>query len=462
MKRKKHNSHKLCNDRHRSAFGSCIEVSIKHVNRIIHNMVFFFFDKNQIGDNRSHNQPSEQIRSDFGLEIADDQVLSPKKQRDALTYYLGEEQCSIETILEKKVFVYRKNGKKYILLHKAISYLGNPHPIFKKRIQMPGEWQTYCKKAKAIDLDYDIRFIGIYHYQNNVIFADFAKDTYLSKGHFNNSSAHVYTNDLYQAVRNGVFHREDQFGNHIYSVRAKDFEDYLLGNKTGDNELFELFAKFNNGFSFGQWLYAVDKIKEMHGDGWRQWKQTEWAGWFLEYKFDQFVKNNKLTSVAEYVGSTHKGHKEGIYDFDLWFGKSKFYGDLKASDIAEKVAIGNDQQTFIECIDHYGKFWYVIYEHITRKDSAETLFQATKERDEFIRSIGLPVSEHSENHRYIKHSVNFVRMSIFELNNINFRDALTEFNQGKQPDGSPRKKKFSIKKKEADNFVVYRYTYKEA
>ena len=174
MKRKKHNSHKLCNDRHRSAFGSCIEVSIKHVNRIIHNMVFFFFDKNQIGDNRSHNQPSEQIRSDFGLEIADDQVLSPKKQRDALTYYLGEEQCSIETILEKKVFVYRKNGKKYILLHKAISYLGNPHPIFKKRIQMPGEWQTYCEKAKAIDLDFDIRFIGIYHYQNNVIFADFS------------------------------------------------------------------------------------------------------------------------------------------------------------------------------------------------------------------------------------------------------------------------------------------------
>ncbi len=461
MKWKKMNKqHKLFSNRHMSAFGRCIEVSVKYVKKIIRGMVFFF-DKNQICDNRLHNQPSEQIRSDFGLEIADDQVLSPQKQRDALTYYLGEEQCSIETIFEKKVFVYQQNGKKYILLHKAISYLGNPHPIFKKRIQMPSWWQEFCIEASKAKLDYDIRFVGVYHYQKNIIFVDFAKDTYLQHG-LHNSSAHVYTNDLYQAVRNGVFHREDQYGNHIYSVRAKDFEDYLLGNKTGDNELFELFAKFNNGFSFGQWLYAVDKIKEMYGDGWRQWKQTEWAGWFLEYKFDQFVKNNKLTSVAEYVGSTHKGHKEGIYDFDLWFGKSKFYGDLKASDIAEKVAIGNDQQTFIECIDHYGKFWYVIYEHMTRKDSAETLFQATKERDEFIRSIGLPVSEHSENHRYIKHSVNFVRMSIFELNNINFRDALTEFNQGKQPDGSPRKKKFSIKKKEADNFVVYRYTYKEA
>lgn len=200
MKRKKHNSHKLCSDRHRSAFGSCIEVSIKHVNRIIHNMVFFFFDKNQIGDNRSHNQPSEQIRSDFGLEIADDQVLSPQKQRDALTYYLGKEQCSIETIFEKKVFVYQQNGKKYILLHKAISYLGNPHPIFKKRIQMPSWWQEFYNEATNTHLDYDIRFVGVYHFQKNVIFVDFTKETYLQHG-LHNSSAHVYTNDLYQAVR---------------------------------------------------------------------------------------------------------------------------------------------------------------------------------------------------------------------------------------------------------------------
>ena len=102
---------------------------------------------------------------------------------------------------------------------------------------MPGSWQEFCEKAKAANLDYDIRFIGIYHYQNNVIFADFIKDTYLQHG-LHNSSAHIYTNDLYQAVRNGVFHREDQYGNHIYSVRAKDFADYLIGAKTYNYRLF--------------------------------------------------------------------------------------------------------------------------------------------------------------------------------------------------------------------------------
>lgn len=461
MKRKKHNSHKLCSDRHRSAFGSCIEVSIKHVNRIIRNMVFFFFDKNQIGDNRSHNQPSEQIRSDFGLEIADDQVLSPKKQRDALTYYLGEEQCSIETIFEKKVFVYQQNGKKYILLHKAISYLGNPHPIFKKRIQMPSWWQEFCNEATNTHLDYDIRFVGVYHFQKNVIFVDFTKETYLQHG-LHNSSAHVYTNDLYQAVRNGVFHREDQFGNHIYSVRAKDFADYLCGTKTGDNELFELFAKFNNGFSFGQWLYAIDKIKEMYGDNWRQWQQPEWAGFFLEYKFNKFTIENDTLSLMKYVGSNNKGHKKGVFDFDIWFDRDQFYGDLKASDIKKTSTPGNDQETFVECINKHDRFWYVIYEHETIKDN-EKNYQATIERNQYIRSV-VPNYEKDDMsyHERMKNSVRFMRMTILELNNVTFRDVLSDFNQGKQPDGKSRQKKFLIRKKDMDKYVVYRYTYKEA
>ena len=423
---------------------------------------FFFFDENS--SRAKKNQPSEQIRSDFGLEVADDQVLrTAKQQRKALTHYLGEKNCSIETILGEKVFVYQKNGKKFILLHKAISYLGNPHPIFKKRIQMPGWWQTFCEKAKEANLDYDIRFIGVYHYQNNVIFTDVAKDTYLSKGHFNNSSAHIYTNDLYQAVRNGVFHREDQYGNHLYSVRAKDFADYLLGVKTGDNDLFELFAKFNNGFSFGQWLYAVDKIKEMHGDNWRHWQQAEWAGWFLEYKFNKFTIDNNTLALMKYVGTSNKGHKDNLFDFDIWFDRDQFYGDLKASDIKHTDSPGNDQQTFVECINRYDRFWYVIYEHETRKDSEETGYKATIERNQFIRSV-VPgyAKDDMSYHERMKNSVRFMRMTILELNNVTFRDVLSDFNQGKQPDGKSRQKKFIIKKRDMDKYVVYRYNYQQA
>lgn len=421
---------------------------------------FFFFDENS--SRAKKNQPSEQIRSDHGLEVADDQVLEKKQQRQALTYYLGEKNCSIETILGSQVFVYRKNGKKYILLHKAISYLGNPHPIFKKRIQMPSAWQVFCEKAKEVNLDYDIRFIGVYHFQNNVIFADFAKDTYLQHG-LHSSSAHIYTNDLYQAIQYGVFHREDQFGNHIYSIRAKDFADYLLGTKTGDNELFELFAKFNNGFSFGQWLYAVDKIKEMHGDNWRHWQQAEWAGWFLEYKFNKFTIDNNTLSLMKYVGTSNKGHKEESFDFDIWFGRDMFYGDLKASDITKTSTPGNDQEAFVECINRYHRFWYVIYEHDTLKDSEDTCYKATIERNQYIRSV-LPNYEKDDMsyRERMKNSVRFRKMTILELNNVTFRDVLSDFNQGRQPDGGSRQKKFLIKKRDMDKYVVYRYTYQQA
>ncbi|MDE7376674.1 MAG: hypothetical protein K2N16_07480, partial [Muribaculaceae bacterium] len=63
--------------------------------------------------------------------------------------------------------------------------------------------------------------------------------------------------------------------------------------------------------------------------------------------------------------------------------------------------------------------------------------------------------------RRMKNRVKFVKMSIIELNRVNFREALIDFNQGRQPDGKARKPKFNINKKvlENDNFVVFRYTY---
>ena len=118
-------------------------------------------------------------------------------------------------ILGHKVFVYANKGKQYILLHRAVSYLGGngQHPIFKKRVQLPSWYKDFCLEAKKNKLPYDIRFIGVYHYKGVFVFVDFEKDTYLKKN-VHNSSAHIYINDIYQALPNGVFHKEDMFGNH--------------------------------------------------------------------------------------------------------------------------------------------------------------------------------------------------------------------------------------------------------
>lgn len=260
----------------------------------------------------------------------------------------------------------------------------------------------------------------------------------------------------------GVFTKEDHFGNSISTIRKDKFQDYLTNQVPETTTLFDLFHKFNCGFTFGQWLQALDAIKEMHGNNWHQWRQAEWAGWFLEYKFNKLTIENDITSKMRYVGSSLK--REGDLDFDIRFDEEDFYGDLKASDIKKKETPGNDQENLKECIYQFDKFWYVIYEHETIKDSGATNYEATKARNRYIKSVDPSYDKDEMSyHERMKNSVKFMKMSIIELNRINFREALTDFNQGCQTDGKARKPKFNINKKvlENDNFVVFRYTYKQ-
>ena len=47
------------------------------------------------------------------------------------------------------------------------------------------------------------------------------------------------------------------------------------------------------------------------------------------------------------------------------------------------------------------------------------------------------------------------------LNRINFREVLSDFNQGVQPSGEARKPKFKITKNNIDNFIVFSETASE-
>lgn len=413
------------------------------------------------------NVDSEQITLDENLVVAQDQPLSERQLQECLINVLGKSKCRILLVPTRKwVLEYVDGGKVYHLLVRTCTYLGNPHPIFKKRVQLPLWFNEYTNTKKKEKPNVDVRYIGVYHYGeeyhgDNIIFIDFQKDTYLTKkGH--NSSAHVYTNDLFQAMTYGVFTKEDYFGNSITTIRKDKFRDYLTNKVPETSTLFDLFRKFNSGFTFGQWLKALDVIKEMHKDEWPQWRQVEWAGWFLEYKFNKFTIDNSVTNQMRYVGSSLK--REGDLDFDIRFDEEDFYGDLKASDIAKKETPGNDQENLIECIRQFHKFWYVIYEHETLKDSVATGYEATKGRNHYIKSVDPSYGKDEMSyHERMKNSVKFVKMTIIELNRINYREALTDFHQGHQPDGKERALKFNINKKvlENDNFVVFRYAYNE-
>ena len=406
---------------------------------------------------KTMNQPSEQLTADKSLHTAMDQPLSSKQIFNCLEQVLGEDNCILTKVDGNNVIKYTSNNKVFILLTKAITYLGNPHPIFKKRIQLPDWYQNFAFQHA----DLDVRFLGIYHYEGNIIFVDFQKETYLQHG-LHNSSAHVYINDLYQGMTFGKFEKQDKFGNNLVVVRSDKFKSYMDGTLDISDNLFELFKKFNCGYPFGQWLYAFDVIKEMHENNWSQWRLGEWAGMFLEYKFNKFTVENHTEKQMRYIGSENKGKNKKGFDFDIRFEEEDFYGDLKASDESKSLAPGNDKQSLIDCIYRYDKFWYVIYEHKTIKDSESTNYEATKLRNRYIKEIDSTYhKDEMSYHKRMKHSVRFVKMSIVELNRINYRNILTTFNQGRQPDGSPRNPKFNINKKflDDDNFVVFRYEY---
>lgn len=411
------------------------------------------------------NVDSEQITLDKNLVVAQDQPLSDKALRECVVSILGRDKCKIIKIpLRKWVVEYADAGKVCRLLVRSCTYLGNPHPICKKRIQLPTWFNEYAISINNTQPDIDVRYIGVYHYGDanhgdNVILIDFKKDTYLlKKGH--NSSAHVYTNDLLQAMTYGVFTKVDHSGNTMSVVRGDRFSDYLMGNDIETKSLFDCFRELNSRFTFGEWLGALEAIKEMHLNDWRQWRQAEWAGWFLEYKFNQLTNDMNLTNRMRYVGSSLK--RAGDLDFDVRFDEENFYGDLKASDIKQSATPGNDQENLINCIYQFGKFWYVIFEHETVKDSEAAGYEATKARNRYIKSVDPEYDKGELSYKNrMKSKVKFVKMSIIELNRVNCREALIDFKQGHQPDGSARKPKFNINKKVLanDNFVVFRYVF---
>ena len=82
------------------------------------------------------------------------------------------------------------------------------------------------------------------------------------------------------------------------------------------------------------------QVKEMHQNKRPKWRETEWPGWYLEFKFATFLRQHKVQTVV-YQGNESK--KRGNLDFDLLFPIHKFYGDLKSSDIGEKHSPGNDK-----------------------------------------------------------------------------------------------------------------------
>lgn len=396
---------------------------------------------------------SEQINSCMQMVIDYDQPFT--RQEDFLNAYrkaLGDSVTVIKYQGTKRVYVYVENEITHYIISASVTYLSKPHPIFKKRMQLQTWYKDFYNEYKEKP-NTTINIIGVYHYDDMEIYCDFNLNDYINKK-MHSSSAHVYTNDLYQAIKNGTFDKVDVNSNHITIIKGIYLKNYFQGMKQ-KNPVVKLFEKFNGEFDFNNWLKADYCIKKMLDANWYQARGTEWPGWFLEFRVDEFIQKENCSNIMLYTGNKNKS--EGMLDFDLYFATLNFYGDLKASDIRKKETPGNDQANTLEAISKYGRLWYIVYEHETEKDKEHNNEMAIAR----MRLID-PSFKDGDYVSYttrMKHSVNFKKMHIYELNAVNMHDILSDFNQGHNsgPSMADRIAKFLLSKENMNNSIIYTY-----
>ena len=416
------------------------------------------------GDYLNMNEPSQQIDSALNICIAPDQPLKCKALKETflrVTKNIQALSIGNDPFDKRIVSIDLQDGSKHRFCLAAVTFLGGNgnHPIFKKRIQLK-EWYKTAY-MHLVPQGCTVHFMGIYHYDGNIVFVDFLPDTYVTRK-MHNSSAFVYVNDLFRAMQDGIARRRDFHGNTIITIRANELINYLRSNDKSSSsltniDLLEKFTDFNAIFPFNEWLYGGETINKMRLAQWPKWRETEWPGWYLEFEFYTFLKNNNVKNIL-YKGNSAKSGYCWELDFDLFFPMHKFYGDLKASDCNKNDAPGNDKETVAAAISHYGRLWYIIYEHDTVKDSV-CGGEVCKIRYELLLAdtAGKAKSPDSYISR-MKNRVKFRKMMILELNRANCNEILKDFHQGQQPDGSARATKVLINKTNVENFQIFHYS----
>ena len=408
------------------------------------------------------NEFSQQIDSALNICVDSDQPLKGKRlQETFLSLARNCPNCIIgsDGIDDRIIAVDLPNGTKHRFCLAAVTFLGGNghHPLYKKRIQLKEWYKDAYFRLTAQGCK--VHFLGIYHYKKNIVLVDFLPETYVERK-MHNSSAFVYINDLFRAMQDGIAYREDFHGNIIITIRANELTNYLYNtDKTvimDNKELIKTFADFNAVMPFDQWLKGGEIINKMRLAQWSKWRETEWAGWYLEFEFYSFLKKNNVQNVL-YKEDASKITFPWEFDLDLFFPQHKFYGDLKASDCNKSEAPGNDKDTVASAISRYGRLWYIIYEHDTVKDNV-CGGEVCKIRYELL--LADPAGKAKSPDSYIgrmKNRVKFRRMMILELNRANCNEILKDFHQGQQPDGSQRATKVLINKKNVENFQIFHY-----
>ena len=393
---------------------------------------------------------TEQILKSGNIVLDYDQTLSSKQIKELLFDLFRP--------------VIKQDDKQFVLYNKIallacnITYLGNPHPIYKKRIQLKTYYLDYLKKNSVNNLK--TIYLGIYTYNKTRLFVVFEPNTYAGKKS-HNSSAHIYSINLQYAQRAGTFSKIDAFGNSIHVFNTYEFVRYI--KKMAGDQIYtdvdeilksinDYVASFKNVIK-PEWK-GIDCYKEMVAAADNNAKQGEWPGWYFEFVFKKYLKTNKSSSIE-----WHSAKKEDEIDLDLKFKNTDWiYGDLKADQIRHDI-LGNS----LECLDtvirdNNGIVYYICCLYKAEKDSDHN-YEVSKYwnslRDEDKRYSSLEELK-SRYGKRMKYSVKPEMLCVLKIDSITYEILRRNpFNQGLNSNGQDRKPKLKVTKDMISALSVY-------
>lgn len=367
----------------------------------------------------------------------------------------------------------KTQNEELLILSKNVTYLGHPHPFFKKRIQIPGTWRQHMSSPKTI-------ILGVYtqskHKQEgSELIVLYANTDFITKK-ANNSSAHIYTTDLKKADSEGYFSKVDKKNNFVQVFTRNKFDKFLknLANDTNKittlNDQKEWYQNYSDKFyqkniKTNPKKVCMDYAKTILNENWngkkaynemvkanyRNMLQAEWPGFYNQFLFENFIKREGCEGVVS------AGDDDSELDLDLTFlktSKKVFLGDLKTHTKGSGAIITNDQGVIDTAVKKYGKVWFFVVEHDTEKDIDHGLVV----RDHWNKlkretGIGNPTANYATR---MKNNVTIKNVLILEVT-LHNHHYLSDFQTGMlNSNGTPRAPKYKINIRDIEHFVYYR------
>lgn len=193
-------------------------------------------------------------------------------------------------------------------------------------------------------------------------------------------------------------------------------------------------AKSHDRIFAPQWIEGRSAVEEMHAKRYSQVNQTEWFGWYLEFKSLPLLKRT-------YPGT---GRRFGNTTFDF---KGIRYWDLKAHASHYTSILLNDQRA-IDMVVADGGLGFIVVSHDVNMDDWEKFDDW--HRAFRARNTHRPVSVRRPKSRKLKPRVLPTKIEAFFIQDIEHlrkyvdEGSLVVWEQGRQASGAERREKYKL------------------